>query len=117
MLAEAISTSSGSSNSSPASSYEEAEDELNQYDPEQPPVADVGIASLSASSASVTSKKKITMNGEAKSRWSKLGLSISRYVNPIFLKSVTLCFVAEWGDRSQIATIALAASKVPVPLV
>eukprot|EP00566_Odontella_aurita_P009862 CAMPEP_0113542434 /NCGR_PEP_ID=MMETSP0015_2-20120614/9607_1 /TAXON_ID=2838 /ORGANISM="Odontella" /LENGTH=426 /DNA_ID=CAMNT_0000442495 /DNA_START=117 /DNA_END=1400 /DNA_ORIENTATION=+ /assembly_acc=CAM_ASM_000160 len=31
----------------------------------------------------------------------------------IFLQSLTLTFVAEWGDRSQIATIALAAAKDP----
>lgn len=29
----------------------------------------------------------------------------------IFLKSFTLTFLAEWGDRSQIATIGLAASE------
>ena len=29
---------------------------------------------------------------------------------PIFIKAFTMTFVAEWGDRSQIATIALAAS-------
>lgn len=32
----------------------------------------------------------------------------------IFLQSLSLTFVAEWGDRSQIATIALAAAKDPV---
>ena len=32
---------------------------------------------------------------------------------PILVKSFTMTFVAEWGDRSQIATIALAAQKEP----
>ena len=32
---------------------------------------------------------------------------------PIFIKAFTMTFVAEWGDRSQIATIALAAQKEP----
>ena len=32
---------------------------------------------------------------------------------PILIKSFTMTFVAEWGDRSQIATIALAAQKEP----
>ena len=37
----------------------------------------------------------------------------STFLSPMLLKSFTLTFVAEWGDRSQIATIALAASKNP----
>ncbi|KAI8463545.1 MAG: hypothetical protein J3K34DRAFT_526921 [Monoraphidium minutum] len=32
-------------------------------------------------------------------------------VSPIFLNAFTLTFLAEWGDRSQIATIGLAASS------
>ena len=32
----------------------------------------------------------------------------------VFLQSLTMTFLAEWGDRSQIATIALAAAKDPV---
>lgn len=35
----------------------------------------------------------------------------------IFTQALTLTFLAEWGDRSQIATIALAASKNPYGVV
>lgn len=32
----------------------------------------------------------------------------------VFVQSLTMTFLAEWGDRSQIATIALAAAKDPM---
>ena len=35
-------------------------------------------------------------------------------VHSVILTALTLTFVAEWGDRSQIATIALASSKNPI---
>ena len=39
---------------------------------------------------------------------------LSRICTPIFLEAFVLTFLAEWGDRSQITTIALAAHKDPV---
>ncbi|XP_066326714.1 GDT1-like protein 4 [Miscanthus floridulus] len=46
--------------------------------------------------------------GQGKSTFRRVFL---RFCTPIFLESFVLTFLAEWGDRSQIATIALATHK------
>jgi Ca2+/H+ antiporter, TMEM165/GDT1 family len=45
---------------------------------------------------------------------SRKSSSVGTASNSIILTALTLTFVAEWGDRSQIATIALASSKNPI---
>ncbi|WOL16137.1 GDT1-like protein 4 isoform X3 [Canna indica] len=47
-------------------------------------------------------------SGQGKSKFRRF---FSRFCTPIFLESFILTFLAEWGDRSQIATIALATHK------
>lgn len=37
--------------------------------------------------------------------------AMRKVVSPVLLESFTLTFLAEWGDRSQIATIGLAAAS------
>eukprot|EP00199_Chlamydomonas_sp_CCMP681_P005519 CAMPEP_0119109288 /NCGR_PEP_ID=MMETSP1180-20130426/17829_1 /TAXON_ID=3052 ORGANISM="Chlamydomonas cf sp, Strain CCMP681" /NCGR_SAMPLE_ID=MMETSP1180 /ASSEMBLY_ACC=CAM_ASM_000741 /LENGTH=236 /DNA_ID=CAMNT_0007095029 /DNA_START=21 /DNA_END=731 /DNA_ORIENTATION=+ len=44
---------------------------------------------------------------------SSLGAIFGLLLSPVFIKAFTLTFVGEWGDRSQIATIGLAASEDP----
>lgn len=39
---------------------------------------------------------------------------IRSVLSPIFLEAFILTFLAEWGDRSQIATITLATHKNPI---
>jgi len=40
--------------------------------------------------------------------------TMSRFFSPIFIQCFTMTFLAEWGDRSQITTIAMAAVKDPI---
>ncbi|KAL6875592.1 hypothetical protein ACP4OV_013105 [Aristida adscensionis] len=47
-------------------------------------------------------------SGQGKSTIRKV---FARFCTPIFLEAFILTFLAEWGDRSQIATIALATHK------
>jgi len=65
-------------------------------------VSKIGASSLSSTSAS--SSKSNSHNNNSMTSMIK---------NRILLQSFLLTFLAEWGDRSQIATIALAASKDP----
>lgn len=47
----------------------------------------------------------------SKSKEARSGNSFKGLFSPIFLEAFTLTFLAEWGDRSQIATIGLAANS------
>jgi len=40
--------------------------------------------------------------------------TMARFFSPIFIQCFTMTFLAEWGDRSQITTIAMAAVKDPI---
>jgi putative Ca2+/H+ antiporter (TMEM165/GDT1 family) len=51
-----------------------------------------------------------------KSRWAEGARNFcSLFLGPVFVQAFVLTFLGEWGDRSQIATIALAAAHVRVP--
>lgn len=51
--------------------------------------------------------------GQKGKGWRK-ALTSGGVVSPVFLETFIITFLAEWGDRSQIATIGLAASSDPM---
>ncbi|XP_076908127.1 GDT1-like protein 4 [Bidens hawaiensis] len=42
---------------------------------------------------------------------------LTQFFSPIFLKAFSITFFGEWGDRSQLATIGLAAAENPMGVV
>jgi len=55
--------------------------------------------------------------GATKSQKGFIRRMFSRFCTPIFLEALMLTFLAEWGDRSQIATITLAAHQNPLGVI
>lgn len=52
-----------------------------------------------------------------KSQKSVVRRMFSKFCTPIFLEALMLTFLAEWGDRSQIATISLASHQNPIGVI
>ncbi|MEW5298605.1 MAG: hypothetical protein WDW38_000667 [Sanguina aurantia] len=52
--------------------------------------------------------------GEKRKQSDPMSSLLNMLFSQIFIKAFALTFVAEWGDRSQIATIGLAASEDPI---
>mmetsp|Transcript_37680 Transcript_37680/g.63413 ORF Transcript_37680/g.63413 Transcript_37680/m.63413 type:complete len:263 (+) Transcript_37680:155-943(+) len=56
-------------------------------------------------------EEKIDVSNPPKSKFRR---AMSRFCTPIFLEAFVLTFLAEWGDRSQVTTIALASHQNPI---
>lgn len=52
--------------------------------------------------------------GQQRSLQNRIQIFARKMFSPVFIQGFTMTFLAEWGDRSQIATIALAAARDPV---
>eukprot|EP00986_Skeletonema_menzelii_P016598 scaffold15148_cov137-Skeletonema_menzelii.AAC.1 len=58
--------------------------------------------------------KKVVKHAPSSSGLSAAGDYSGSSWEAVFIQALTMTFLAEWGDRSQIATIALAAAKDPL---
>lgn len=79
--------------------YEEAQHEIEKAEITD----DLESGSANQTRAAATAKQKSLVT--------RITVSLRRYVSPIFLQALIMTFLAEWGDRSQITTIVLAASE------
>ncbi|XP_071715979.1 GDT1-like protein 4 [Rutidosis leptorrhynchoides] len=69
-------------------------------------------ADLKANSRATKANDKADDEAKKKNR-----MFMSQFFSPIFLKAFSITFFGEWGDKSQIATIGLAAAENPLGVV
>jgi len=67
-----------------------------------------------SSSSSPSSSSSLATSSSSLSCWQSLQQSTRGVLSPIFVQYFVLTFVAEWGDRSQVTTVTMAATWDPV---
>lgn len=79
-----------------------------------PATAPVSPRPLSAGGSGISSGSRSKDKQDRQIKQFKQGVTnlIQLFVHPILLQTFIMTFLAEWGDRSQISTIALAAAHV-----
>ncbi|CAF2066632.1 unnamed protein product [Rotaria magnacalcarata] len=82
--------------------YEEAQHEVEQVD-----MTD----DLESGSAGSQQQPRLQSAAKQRSTVTKITSILRRYVSPIFIQAFIMTFLAEWGDRSQLTTIILAATE------
>ncbi|CAF3100063.1 unnamed protein product [Rotaria socialis] len=82
--------------------YEEAQHEVEQVD-----MTD----DLESGSAGSQQQPRLQSAAKQRSTVTKITSVLRRYVSPIFIQAFIMTFLAEWGDRSQLTTIILAATE------
>lgn len=98
---------------------EDAEEKVGSHSPisaRRLEDAEEGSSTASYPPAEGSNGHRLLTRGESvkKQQSFKEGLVnlVQLFVNPILLQTFVMTFLAEWGDRSQISTIALAAAHV-----
>jgi len=93
-----------------AEGYEEAQHEVEKA--EATDDLELGGGATTNNLSTVNQQQQRTQSiSKQRSTLSKFTSILRRYVSPILIEAFILTFLAEWGDRSQITTIVLAASE------
>jgi putative Ca2+/H+ antiporter (TMEM165/GDT1 family) len=93
---------------------EEVEQELLQQSSKKKGEKKEVLPLTTTTTTSVPSSGNIVNSNHGTTTKSTTAVAASAFKNSVLLTALSLTFVAEWGDRSQIATIALASAKNPV---
>lgn len=105
MAAEAKQMSGGTGNDKMTEEMREAEEDIAEDNGE---IIQMGSLEEGRADAAPSSPK-----ANKKSTWLEGARNFSSFIfGPVFVQSFVLTFLGEWGDRSQIATIALGAAHV-----
>ena len=105
MAAEAKQMSGGTGNDKMTEEMREAEEDIAEDNGE---IIQMGSLEEGRADAAPSSPK-----ASKKSTWLEGARNFSSFIfGPVFVQSFVLTFLGEWGDRSQIATIALGAAHV-----
>lgn len=109
MLQEGMAMSSDDSREKMEEEMREAEEEVKQAMEDEADAVEEGRREL-------TGRRRRTQDAKGLDKL-KEGVNnlLHFFLSPVFVQAFVLTFLAEWGDRSQITTIALAAAHVRLP--
>lgn len=89
----------------------EAVDDLESGENNTSSTTTAAATTTTTTNNAIRGSRSVQTKGSQKSGIPRIISIIRRYISPIFIQAFIMTFLAEWGDRSQITTIVLAASE------